>query len=130
MIRGLALVAGLIVIVLAGCKKQDQTAPTVHKEEAYTPTYNSLDAMDAAPPPANDTYQPAPAVTGNDYNTGEETLAPAGGRTHTVQKGDTLYSLARKYYNNQSRWRDIYNANRDRISNPDKLRIGTELVIP
>lgn len=131
MSRGMVLAAGLIVLLIAGCKKQEQPAPTTQKEEAYTPSYDSLDSMDAAPKTGSDAYWSDNQATGTrTYDDPGETLTPAGGRRHTVQKGDTLYALARKYYNNQSRWRDIYNANKDRIPNPDKLKIGTELVIP
>jgi nucleoid-associated protein YgaU len=54
----------------------------------------------------------------------------AGGRAHTVQKGDTLFSLAQKYYGNRSRWRDIYNANRDQLPSENSLRIGMQVRIP
>jgi tetratricopeptide (TPR) repeat protein len=57
--------------------------------------------------------------------------AAAANRKHTVGPGDTLYSLAQKYYGNRSRWRDILSANRDQLkSDSDKLRIGMELKIP
>ena len=36
----------------------------------------------------------------------------ASPRYHTVAKHDTLYGLARLYYNDASRWKDIYEANR------------------
>lgn len=55
----------------------------------------------------------------------------AAGKRHTVQRGDTLYSLAQKYYGNRSRWRDIYNANQEALrAEGDKLRLGMELRIP
>jgi nucleoid-associated protein YgaU len=53
-----------------------------------------------------------------------------GGRHHTVAKGDTLFSLAQKYYGNRSRWRDIYEANRSLLPSQDSLRVGMELRIP
>jgi LysM repeat protein len=53
------------------------------------------------------------------------------GSTHTVVKGDTLFGLARSYYNNPGRWRDIYDANRTTLgNNPNVLRVGQSLVIP
>jgi nucleoid-associated protein YgaU len=54
----------------------------------------------------------------------------AGGRRHVVTKGDTLFSLAQRYYGNRSRWRDIYNANRDQLPSENALRMGMELRIP
>ncbi len=54
-----------------------------------------------------------------------------GGKKHTVGPGDTMYVLAQRYYGNRSRWREIYQANRDQLkSETDKLRIGMELKIP
>jgi len=58
------------------------------------------------------------------------TPSPAISRRHTVAKGDTLYNLAQRYYNNRSRWRDIYSANRDGMRSETDLRVGAELKIP
>lgn len=52
------------------------------------------------------------------------------GRTHVVSKGDTLYKLARRYFDDASKWRAIYEANRGVIRNPDELAVGTRLTIP
>lgn len=54
----------------------------------------------------------------------------AGSRIHTVVRGDTLYNLARHYYNNSTRSRDIYAANRDKMKSDSDLQIGMQLVIP
>lgn len=57
--------------------------------------------------------------------------AQASGKRHTVQAGDTLYSISTRYYGTGSRWRDIYQANRDQLKGEnDKLRRGMELKIP
>ncbi len=58
------------------------------------------------------------------------TQPAAAGRRHVVAKGDTLFSLAQKYYGNRSRWRDIYAANRNVMPNENALRLGMELTIP
>ena len=61
----------------------------------------------------------------------EPAQGAAGSRTHVVQPGDTLSKLARQYYNgDQKSWKRIWEANRDKIPNPDKLTVGTQLVIP
>lgn len=54
----------------------------------------------------------------------------AGGRIITVQPGDTLGTLARRYYGDAAMWRRIYQANRDRIANPDLLLAGQRIRIP
>jgi nucleoid-associated protein YgaU len=38
--------------------------------------------------------------------------------------------IAKKVYGNAARWNDIYQANRDKISNPDRIFPGQVLVIP
>lgn len=51
-------------------------------------------------------------------------------RTHTVQKGDTLFKLARQYYNSEAEWKKIYDANKNAVPNPNALSQGTVLIIP
>jgi len=51
-------------------------------------------------------------------------------RLHTVEKGDTLFVLAQRYYDNRSKWRDIYAANHDVMPNENSLQIGMVLKIP
>lgn len=51
-------------------------------------------------------------------------------RYHTVGPGDSLWSLARKYYGKGSEWNKIYNANKDKIKNPNLIIDGWKLVIP
>jgi nucleoid-associated protein YgaU len=54
----------------------------------------------------------------------------AGARQHTVAEGDTLFSLAVRYYNDPSKFVRIYQANQAVIPAPDRLTPGTVLVIP
>ena len=56
--------------------------------------------------------------------------APPSQRTHVVQKGDTLQSLALKYYGTRSAWEKIFTANRTLLPSKDHLKIGQQLVIP
>lgn len=90
-------------------------------------------SYDAAPASPARTMPPAQRAT--PVTTSDPIVTGSGGggdyaRAHVVQRGDTLIGLARKYYGNQSRWREIYDANRDKISSPNKLKVGTQLVIP
>ena len=48
--------------------------------------------------------------------------------TYTIQKGDTLWSIAQQVYGSGKRWKDIADAND--ISNPNKLAIGQILPLP
>ena len=52
------------------------------------------------------------------------------GPTHKVVDGDTLTELAKRYLGNAGRWSELYDYNRDVLTNPDLLPIGAELRIP
>lgn len=51
-------------------------------------------------------------------------------RTYKVQSGDTLSAISSRFYGTPSRWIDIYQANRDRLSSESALRVGQEIRIP
>ena len=51
-------------------------------------------------------------------------------RTYTVKKGDSLWNIAKKYYGNGNEYTKIYNANKDKIKNPNLIYQGQVLTIP
>jgi len=51
-------------------------------------------------------------------------------RTHEVASGDTLSELAQRYYGDASKYNKIFEANRDQLNDPDKIRVGQKLKIP
>lgn len=61
----------------------------------------------------------------------ETSPAPETPQTYTVQKGDCLWSIAKKFYGDGSRYTVIYEANRTVVGgNPNQIRPGQVLVIP
>jgi nucleoid-associated protein YgaU len=56
--------------------------------------------------------------------------AKAAARTYTVEPGDSLGAIAQSLYGNAGRWPEIFEANRDQISNPDLIHPGQVLRIP
>ena len=59
-----------------------------------------------------------------------EAPEPAAPKMHTVQSGESLSLIAKKYYNDPLKWDAIYQANKDRIKDPDVIHPGWELTIP
>lgn len=53
-----------------------------------------------------------------------------GAQTYTVQAGDTLSGIAKRFYGHANDYMDIFNANRDQLSDPDKIKPGQVLKIP
>lgn len=99
----------------------NDSLPTVRTRPATTqptrpaPTTAAAPAAQRTPPAANPSTTPATA---------------AGARRHTVRAGDTLSSLSQRYYGNRTRWRDIYQANRNQMKSESDLKVGMQLVIP
>jgi len=63
--------------------------------------------------------------------TSEKTAFTKGkGRSYTVQSGDTLVSISRKFYKSPKRWKEILAANRKSVRDPKTLTVGQTLVIP
>jgi nucleoid-associated protein YgaU len=51
-------------------------------------------------------------------------------RTYTVVAGDNLSKIAKKIYGDANRWKEIFEANRGIIKNPDLIHPGQALKIP
>ena len=51
-------------------------------------------------------------------------------QTYTVQKDDTLQKISKKIFGTYGKWYKIYEANKDKIQNPNLLKTGTVLNIP
>ena len=49
---------------------------------------------------------------------------------HTVEKGDSLSKIAKRYYGDPMTYNHIYQANTDILDNPDVIHPGQELTIP
>ena len=73
---------------------------------------------------AVDSSLPQPAAPG------EGSRNRSAGQTYTVKPGDTLSKIAQQFYGKTSEYNKIFEANRDKLSNPDQIQAGQELVIP
>lgn len=59
----------------------------------------------------------------------EMTNAPTTSN-YTIKQGDTLWAIAAKYLGSGARYKDIVEANKDKVSDPNRVPIGTVLKIP
>ncbi|MFT4008401.1 MAG: bifunctional UDP-sugar hydrolase/5'-nucleotidase, partial [Lacrimispora sp.] len=57
---------------------------------------------------------------------------PAGESSgaYEVKKGDTLSRIAKRELGSYDRWREIYDANKDKIKDPNVLTVGLQLAVP
>jgi nucleoid-associated protein YgaU len=60
----------------------------------------------------------------------EGTRTRSAGQTYTVKSGDTLSKIAKQFYGDAQQYPKIFEANRDKLSDPDKIQVGQVLTIP
>ena len=120
---GLVLGVGLVIAVAVVFFRRDLATAQ--------PTENPAGAVNSPAVPPNavrDQLRPVKARTAD--RTSEPGAAGASALRHTVRAGDTLFSLARRYYGDGDRFIDLYRANRPALKGPDALEPGTVLIIP
>jgi outer membrane protein OmpA-like peptidoglycan-associated protein len=59
-----------------------------------------------------------------------ESAVKVSTKEYTVKKGDSLWKIAEKELGSGHRWQYLYELNKDRIKNSNKLKTGQKLVIP
>jgi hypothetical protein len=52
------------------------------------------------------------------------------GQTYTVQPGDTLSKISERFYGSAGQYMRIFEANRDKLKDPNKIQVGQQLRIP
>jgi 5'-nucleotidase len=96
---------------------------------AYTAPAASAPAAQPAEPVWAEPSTPAPAVTETPAAAAPAAPAPAaGGKSYTVKKGDTLFSIAKEVYGNGNQWQRLTAANPG--LSPSTLKVGQKIAIP
>ena len=142
-----ACAIALVAVGSAGCKKPEKVASFVPPEPIVspseltdtTPSFDPLSTPERVVRPTyvervtalpGDTEEAHRLTTVDSEGSGSTyTPVPAGG-SYVVRKGDTLYALARRFYNDQRKWRVIYEANRQTLRDPNQIQVGQVLTIP
>jgi nucleoid-associated protein YgaU len=88
------------------------------------PTYADLICDITASPQQAQTSAPRTQTAGAAVSGGQ------AARTYTVKPGDTLSKISREMYGDSGQYLRIFEANRDKLNDPNKIQVGQELVIP
>lgn len=112
------------------------TAPGVKRVDdqmSVAPAEPAAPAATPEPAPAPDVA--APGAAEPEVAPAEAAKPPAdapseGGRTYTVQSGDTLWKISEEVYGNGSKYMKIFEANTGLLEHPDRIFPGQELNIP
>ena len=140
LIPALALTFALVASSVGCANKNASTANS--QEPALNEAVTDLDVAPMPPQEPEVTFtappeaaEPVVAPAAPAAETPVVTETPAAGEagngpgsTYTVQKGDTLFSIARQAYGNGGQWQRIANANPG--LSPSTLKAGTKIAIP
>ena len=69
-------------------------------------------------------------VEGGSSSAAAQRDAKTAPRTYEVKKGDSLSKIAKHIYGDANRWKQIFEANTDKLKDPDKIFPGQVLIIP
>lgn len=74
--------------------------------------------------------EPEVIVAVEETRPAETSPEPSTNVSHTVKSGDSLWNLAKKYYGDGKKYTVIYEANKDKVKNPNLIYEGQVLIIP
>jgi nucleoid-associated protein YgaU len=95
-------------------------------EEAKNKVWDAVKAMNGGNSPQDATID----ITVAKGMGGPAGAATAPGRTYTVQSGDSLSKISKQFYGDANDYMKIFNANKDTLTDPDKIKPGQKLNIP
>ena len=80
--------------------------------------------------PGSPTQQNRTQPTGTTQAGGTPRPQQQSQRDYVIQSGDSLSKIAQRFYGNASDWQKIYNANKDKIKDPNLIHPGQKIIIP
>ena len=109
---------------------QNQLASIAYENTELKHRLSFMSANQGTPlPPVNLSGAPSRPSASKAAPVAEQAAAPAV-RTHTVVTGDTLSTIAKRYYGSASRWTEIMEANKGTLRDPAALKVGMKLKVP
>ncbi len=75
-------------------------------------------------------YRSFGAIFKDSGSTERQSINAPSASSYIVASGDSLWMIAKKYYGDGSRWREIYEANKSSVADPNKIKAGMALIIP
>ena len=127
-----AVVEGKIVTLTGEAATIEAKGKAMAEFNKLVETENTINKIALAKAPAAVAPPPAAGavVTGGAPAKTAAAAAAAGAKVHVVEKGDTLGAIAKKYYGKAGAYMKIFEANKDILTDPDKIKPGQKLRIP
>ncbi|MBM4019995.1 MAG: LysM peptidoglycan-binding domain-containing protein [Planctomycetes bacterium] len=139
------VLVGVAWMLVVGCGPKKEELPALEPADAPAAKAAKPGAPPAAPPKAPVVVEPSPPppvarpkapVERPAFERppadkpAPEPAPPAVPQTYTIKAGDTLYTLAKRFYGDGKLWTRIADANKDKIKDVSHIPIGTVLAIP
>ena len=102
-------------------------APT---DEAKNKVWDTIKQVDAAYRDLNADITVDPSIAGNQSSNLPPSRHLSEEQTYTVEVGDTLSKISKQFYGEASLYMNIFEANRDKLADPNKIQPGMRLRIP
>jgi nucleoid-associated protein YgaU len=122
-----AVVEGKIVTLTGEAATLEAKGKAMAEFNKLVETENTINKIRVAAAPA---AEPASAPAEIAADPVAEAPTPAEERFHVVERGDTLGAIAKKFYGKAGAYMKIFEANRDILDDPDKIKPGQKLRIP
>jgi nucleoid-associated protein YgaU len=116
---------GLLDFLNKGKEKPAPNAPVQPTKEDS----NSVFDKPGGPVKAPVTEQPAGNLS-DTTNSSVSRSQPVQATIYTVKSGDSLSKIAQQHYGDSTKWRKIFDANKDIIKDPNLIHPGQKLNIP
>ena len=129
LIRNSLLGAIAIGALVAGTALAQEPGNDPSVEQAPTTTAPMDDGMDGTTSePQSELPSSEPDPSAQDDATQDDAAQDASASTYVVKEGDTLSAIAEEKLGNPAEWKKLASLNR--IDDPTKLAVGTELKVP
>ncbi len=123
---------------LSGTPKEAQLPEEVTASEpkrTYTSSYDSIQEPAVEPAPSRriilpDFDEPSSAPAEEHASDSASSVSGDLPTDYTIEKNDTLQKISKKFYGTYSKWTKIYDTNKERIPDPNRIKPGVTITIP
>ncbi|HCE42773.1 MAG TPA: hypothetical protein DET40_04435 [Lentisphaeria bacterium] len=136
--------AGVLTVIVAGCNSPQLAGTPYSESEQQWAEYISYSYPDwktpqtVPPSSSNEIVAPVEPILQTPVILPSPVIPPTAAalekkveaHAYTIEKGDTLSTISKKVYGKASKWPVILEANKDKITDAGKLKVGMTINIP
>ena len=117
-------------LVLEVINERDVAAKKTKEVNVSSQTYEEPETAAVKEEPTQENPEPMNFAKTAPHPTAEPESALQLPTQYKVEKDDTLQSISKKFYHSYSKWTKIYEANKAKIADPNRIKPGIVITIP